>query len=94
MGVRARPSSATGLTRHVQERIGIWIRAACGWHEAQHLRIARFGDNMRDVAVTEGDKVGAQITFGVSVNGYGVDGLSDAVEHAREAAVEELLERL
>src|SRR5947209_18789116 len=48
---------------------------------------------MRDVAVTEGDKVGAQITFGASVNGYGVDTLSDAVEQAREAAVEELLER-
>src|SRR3984885_6348574 len=48
---------------------------------------------MRGVAVTEGDKVGAQITLGASVNGYGVDGLSDAVENAREAAVEELLER-
>jgi L-arabinose isomerase len=48
---------------------------------------------MRDVAVTEGDKVGAQIAFGATVNGYGVDALSDAVDNAREAAVEELLER-
>jgi L-arabinose isomerase len=77
----------------VQERIGTWSRAALGWHEAQRLRIARLGDNMRDVAVTEGDKVGAQITFGTSVNGYSVDALSDAVESARDAAVEELLER-
>ncbi|MFL5864204.1 MAG: L-arabinose isomerase [Solirubrobacteraceae bacterium] len=79
--------------RLLQERIGNWVRAACGWQEAQRLRIARFGDNMRDVAVTEGDKVGAQITFGASVNGYGVDTLSDAVEHASDAAVHELLER-
>ena len=79
--------------RLVQDRIGTWVRAACGWQEAQRLRIARFGDNMRDVAVTEGDKVGAQITFGATVNGYGVDALSDAVESARDAAVNELLER-
>jgi L-arabinose isomerase len=77
----------------VQERIGTWSRAALGWHEAQRLRIARLGDNMRDVAVTEGDKVGAQITFGTSVNGYSVDALSDAVESARDAAGEEPLER-
>ena len=54
------------------ERIGTWTRAACGWHEAQALRVARFGDNMRQVAVTEGDKVEAQMRLGVSVNGYGV----------------------
>ena len=93
MGVSRKTVVGHWSDRLVQERIGIWIRAACGWQEAQRLRIARFGDNMRDVAVTEGDKVGAQITLGASVNGYGVDGLSDAVEHAREAAVEELLER-
>ena len=45
----------------VPERIGAWARAACGWHEAHHLRVARFGDNMRHVADTEGDKVEAQI---------------------------------
>jgi L-arabinose isomerase len=76
-----------------QERIGAWARAADGWREAQRLRVARFGDNMRDVAVTEGDKVGAQIALGVSVNGYGVDGLTDAVAGASTAAVDALLER-
>ena len=45
----------------VPARIGAWARAACGWHEAHHLRVARFGDNMRHVADTEGDKVEAQI---------------------------------
>ena len=49
-----------------QRRIGTWARAACGWHELQRLSVARFGDNMRQVAVTEGDKVEAQIRLGVS----------------------------
>ena len=93
MGVARKTVVGHWSDRLVQERIGTWIRAACGWQEAQRLRIARFGDNMRDVAVTEGDKVGAQITFGATVNGYGVDALSDAVEGARGAAVDELLER-
>jgi L-arabinose isomerase len=93
MGVARKTIVGHWSDRLVQDRIGTWIRAACGWQEAQRLRIARFGDNMRDVAVTEGDKVGAQITFGATVNGYGVDALSDAVESARDAAVDELLER-
>ena len=49
-----------------------WIRVAVGWHTIQHTKVARIGDNMRDVAVTEGDKVEAQIRWGLSVNGYGV----------------------
>jgi L-arabinose isomerase len=60
-------------------RIGAWSRAACGWHEAQRLRVARFGDNMRNVAVTEGDKVEAQIRLGVTVDGYGIGDLTDTV---------------
>src|SRR5438874_1566614 len=43
----------------VQERLASWSRAAAGWHDSQHMKVARFGDNMRDVAVTEGDKVEA-----------------------------------
>ena len=50
----------------VRERIGAWARAACGWREAQRLTVARFGDNMRQVAVTEGDKVEAQLRLGVT----------------------------
>src|SRR5689334_12088383 len=56
----------------VADRIGIWERAACGVHELRQLRLARFGDNMRQVAVTEGDKVEAQIRLGARVDGYGV----------------------
>ncbi|HZC52838.1 MAG TPA: L-arabinose isomerase, partial [Mycobacterium sp.] len=75
----------------VQRRIGIWTRAALGWHEAQHLRIARFGDNMRDVAVTEGDKVEAQVRLGISVNGYGVSDLADCVFAVDDAAADALV---
>jgi L-arabinose isomerase len=72
----------------VQRRVGVWTRAALGWHEAQRLRIARFGDNMRDVAVTEGDKVEAEIRLGFSVTGYGVSELADRVHAVDDAAVD------
>jgi L-arabinose isomerase len=76
----------------VAGRIGSWARAACGWHEAQHLRVARFGDNMRRVAVTEGDKVEAQMRLGVAVDGFGVSELADAVRAVPASAVDELIE--
>jgi L-arabinose isomerase len=75
----------------VLERIGTWSRAACGWREAQSLRVARFGDNMRQVAVTEGDKVEAQIRLGISVNGYGVGELASAVDDVDDASVDRLV---
>ncbi len=75
----------------VQARIGVWARAACAWHDAQGARIARFGDNMRQVAVTEGDKVEAQIRFGYAVNGYGVGDLVKVVNEMQEAEVDRLV---
>jgi L-arabinose isomerase len=59
----------------VQDRIGAWMRATRAWHDWQGAKFCRFGDNMRQVAVTEGDKVGAEIRFGFAVNGYGVGDL-------------------
>ncbi len=56
----------------VLAELATWMRAACAWQDAQGARLTRFGDNMREVAVTEGDKVEAQIQLGYSVNGYGV----------------------
>ena len=64
----------------VQAKLGAWARAAAGWHDWQGAKFARFGDNMREVAVTEGDKVAAQIKFGYSVNGYGVGELVRSVK--------------
>jgi L-arabinose isomerase len=71
--------------------LAAWMRAACAWQDAQGGKIARFGDNMRDVAVTEGDKVEAQIRLGYSVNGYGVGDLVKYVNQIPEASVEKLL---
>jgi L-arabinose isomerase len=76
----------------VAERIGNWSRAATGWHEAQQLRVARFGDNMRQVAVTEGDKVDAEIALGVAVNGYGISDLAAAIDGVPEQAVNALVD--
>jgi L-arabinose isomerase len=75
----------------VVHRLATWTRAACGWHEAQTLAVARFGDNMREVAVTEGDKVEAQIRLGVSVNGYGVGPLGEACAAAADSEVDRLV---
>jgi L-arabinose isomerase len=76
----------------VQASLGTWARAACGWHDAQGARFARFGDNMREVAVTEGDKVNAQMRLGYSVNGYGVGDLVRVVDEVSEAEIDRLLE--
>jgi L-arabinose isomerase len=69
----------------VHRRVALWSRAACGRAEAQRLRVARFGDNMRYVAVTEGDKVEAEAQLGFSVNTYGVSDLTDAVAQVGDA---------
>src|SRR5215475_8751121 len=61
---------------------GTWTHAALGWRAARSLRLARFGDNMRNVAVTEGDKVEAERVFGFSVNTWGVNDLVAAIDVA------------
>jgi len=75
----------------VLDRIGTWARAACGWQELHLLRLARFGDNMRHVAVTEGDKVEAQIRLGAQVNGFGVSDLVAAVRTVPEDAIDRVV---
>jgi len=72
-------------------RIATWVRAAIGAADMRRLRLARFGDNMRDVAVTEGDKVEAQLRFGVSVNTYGVSDLVAAVDAVLDSDVDTLV---
>ena len=75
----------------VTERIGVWARAATAATALRTMRLARFGDNMRDVAVTEGDKVEAELRFGVSVNTYGVNDLVAAIDAAPNAGVDALV---
>ena len=74
----------------VQERLGAWMRVARAWQDLQGAKFARFGDNMRRVAVTEGDKVAAEIRFGFSVDGYGVGDLAAEVRGVSDSGVTRL----
>jgi len=76
----------------VQERLGTWARAAHAWHDLQGARFARFGDNMRYVAVTDGDKVSAEMRFGFMVNGYGIGDLVERVRAVGDADLNTLIE--
>jgi L-arabinose isomerase len=75
----------------VRARVGSWARSAAGAAAARELKLARFGDNMRDVAVTEGDKVEAEIRFGMSVNTWGVNDLVAVVDGVADADVDALV---
>src|SRR5881398_1903069 len=69
----------------VLQQINEWTRAAAGWQDWQGARFVRFGDNMRFVAVTEGDKVEAEIKFGFSVNTHGIGDLARVIEGTSDA---------
>ncbi|MEN2742459.1 L-arabinose isomerase [Microbacterium sp. X-17] len=75
----------------VAARVGVWTRAAAGRQAARTMKLARFGDNMRYVAVTEGDKTEAEHVFGVQVNTWGVNELADAVAAATAAEIDALV---
>ena len=75
----------------VLEQINAWTRTAAGWQDWQGAKFARFGDNMRNVAVTEGDKVEAELKFGYSVNTYGVGDLVKVVNETSDAAIDKLV---
>ncbi len=92
MGLNRKVVTGHWLDPNVINKISIWIRAAIAWADSQGARIARFGDNMRDVAVTEGDKVEAQIKLGYSVYGFGIGDLVEYVNKANEKTVKELIE--
>jgi len=76
--------------KRAHDRLAVWMRASAAWHDAQRMRIARLGDNMRQVAVTEGDKVEAEVRFGYAVNGYGLGDLVRLVDAATDAEVDRL----
>lgn len=72
-------------------RISDWAHAAIGWHTSQNLKMVRFGDNMRYVAVTDGDRTSAQMRFGMSIESYGVNTLITAVEAATAIEIDALI---
>lgn len=74
----------------VLSELATWARAACAWNDAQDLRVARFGDNMRNVAVTEGDKVEAQLRLRYAVQGYGIGDLTDRFAAIGDAQIDRL----
>lgn len=73
-------------------KIADWMRVCSALHDSQRMKVARFGDNMRQVAVTEGDKVEAQLQLGYQVNGFGISQLAAAIEAISDAAVAHLIE--
>jgi L-arabinose isomerase len=75
---------------NVQEKLNVWMRAAAGWHDWQGAKFCRFGDNMRQVAVTEGDKVEAEIRFGYAVNTYGIGDLVKVIASVSDAEISTL----
>ena len=91
IGLRRKVVAGHWQDPEVTAQIATWSRAAAGWHESQRLKIARFGDNMREVAVTEGDKVEAQAVFGYSVNGYGVGDLVCRIQQVSDAETASLV---
>ncbi|MDN3635405.1 hypothetical protein QWY85_12100 [Neolewinella lacunae] len=76
----------------VQSKVGSWPRVALGRASKRQMKVARFGDNMRKVAVTDGDKVAAQMAFGYEVDGYGVGDLVERINAVSESRVKTLLE--
>lgn len=76
----------------IVDKVAIWTRVAAAWNATQNMKVARFGDNMRQVAVTEGDKVAAQIQFGYAVNGYGMGDLVENIEAVSKKQIDQTVE--
>src|ERR1700678_3267265 len=91
LGIRRKTVAGHVSDPRVTAGVGTWARAAAGWAATRSLKLARFGDNMRCVAVTEGDKTEAEADFGVQVNTWGVNDLAAAVADVDPADVDALV---
>jgi L-arabinose isomerase len=91
LGVRRKTVAGHASDPRVAASVATWSRAASGWAATRALKLARFGDNMRQVAVTEGDKTEAEAVFGVQVNTWGVTELAAAADAASPADVDALV---
>jgi L-arabinose isomerase len=80
------------LDTEATDQIAVWVRAASAWDDARNMKVARFGDNMREVAVTEGNKVSAQLQMGYSVSGFGIGDLVKTVNAVSDSSIKKLLE--
>ena len=92
MGIERKVIMGFWDDKNVQERIASWMRTAVGVMESSHIRVMRIADNMRNVAVTEGDKVEAQIKFGGEVDAYPVNEIAEAVEQVSKGDIDALVE--
>ncbi len=96
MGARLRKPSTVAVghwqDKKAWKKIDMWMRVCMGIHESRHLKLARFGDNMREVAVTEGDKIEAQIKFGYSVGAYGLGDLVEVVDAVSTSDINALVD--
>ena len=91
MGINRKVIVGHWQDEQVHRQLNVWTRAASAWYDAQGAKVARFGDNMREVAVTEGDKVAAQMQLGYSVNGYGLGDLVAYVNEVSDAEIDQLI---
>jgi len=90
MGIDRKVVVGHWQSESVHSRIAAWARAAAAHASMQGAKVARFGDNMRNVAVTEGDKVSAEMTFGYSVNGYGIGDLVEYFDAVSDTQIDAL----
>ena len=92
MGIERKVIVGHWADKNVQERLASWMRTAVGIVESSHIRVMRVADNMRNVAVTEGDKVEAQLKFGWEVDAYPVNEIAEAVKAVSKADIDALVE--
>lgn len=92
MGIERKVVVGHWSDERVQKAIGGWMRTAIGVMESSHIRVVRVGDNMRDVAVTEGDKVEAEVKFGWEIDAYNITDVAEYVQAVSEADTNALVE--
>lgn len=92
MGIERKVIVGHWTDENVQKRIGSWMRTAIGVMESSHIRVVRVGDNMRDVAVTEGDKVEAEVKFGWEIDAYNITDVAEYVQAVSDADRDALVE--
>ena len=92
MGIERKVIVGHWADEKVIERIASWMRTAVGIMESSHIRVVRVADNMRNVAVTEGDKVEAQIKFGWEIDAYPVNEIAEYVQDVSQADIDTLVE--